>query len=163
MVAVDALNSSALSKLRRVASVCDISVRAYVRDGGNTTAGVIQDADPDIAVREVTALTSSTTPIIRINRLDMSSCMKLAFRGNRLNLSVIVGLVLYHRKYHYHLPLPAMHAAVSRPWRLSIHISVLPLCFHPRQGRFSSRLQSAAVVLDIMIPTLKGATVFTMK
>lgn len=89
------VNSSALDKLPRVMSICDISIEAGVPHGGNNTAVVFQVVDPHITEGEVHTPISSTTSILHYRRFCRLSCMNLIFRGGSLSASVDVNLVRY--------------------------------------------------------------------
>lgn len=85
----------ALNKLLSVTSVCDISAKAYVPEGRNTTAGVIQDVDRDITKDYISSHVSPMTSIAHFCRFSTSSCMKLVFRDESVLDCSKVGLVCY--------------------------------------------------------------------
>ncbi|KAH9367410.1 hypothetical protein HPB48_004005 [Haemaphysalis longicornis] len=82
---------SALEVLRKITSLQDIKVRAHDTPYGDTTVGVIYDADASIPEKDLPILIKPAHEgivIRRVSRIGTSRCLKIVFKGDSLPAQV---------------------------------------------------------------------------
>lgn len=97
IIAVDTSDEKMVQTLLGLPQLCNVTVRAFVSQGANVTAGVISDVDLELSDDVLKSMIVCTPPcrVISARRLGFSKCVKILFVCEKLPNHIKAGLVRY--------------------------------------------------------------------